>query len=207
MTVILGITGGIGSGKSIVSHVLSTMDIPVYDCDSRAKALNETDEVIRKGLIKIVGNEVYSLNGKLNREKLAEYLFASKEHTTQIDSLIHPRVKADITQWLLNQNGHQLVGIESAILFESGINKLVNDIINVSAPESVRLQRIIKRDYTDIKKIKARMHAQMNDEERIKLCKFTITNDNEHALIPQILKITDFYLQEKNSFITFADNL
>jgi len=207
MTVILGITGGIGSGKSVVSHVLRTMDIPVYDCDSRAKTLNETDEIIRNGLIKLVGDDVYSQGWTLNREKLAEYLFASKEHTAQINSLIHPRVKADIMQWLLNQGGCQLVGIESAILFESGINKLVNDIINVSAPESVRLQRIVKRDYTDINKIKVRMRAQMNDEERIKRCKFIITNDNKHALIPQIIKITDFYLQGKNSFITFVDNL
>ena len=206
MTIVLGITGGIGSGKSIVSHVLRTMNIPIYDCDSRAKALNETDPLIRKGLIELIGSEIYTSAG-LNRNMLADYLFASKEHSSQINSLIHPRVKEDIMQWLLQQDNYPLVGVESAILFESGINEIVNDIVNVSAPEDIRLQRIINRDHTSLDKAKARMSAQMDDEEREKRCKFIIVNDGKQALIPQIKKITDFYLHGKNSFTTFADSL
>lgn len=192
MTKILGITGGIGSGKSVVSHILRVMEIPVYDTDSRAKVLNESDSVIREGLIELVGEKVYTYKG-LNRQLLSTYLFSSPQNTERINKLIHPRVKNDFNLWAHDQSGYPLICIESAILFESGFNSLVDDTISVIASEETRIQRVIQRDKSNIEKVKARIKSQITDEQRINLSQYVIINDGNKALIPQVRKIISHY--------------
>lgn len=192
MTKILGITGGIGSGKSVVSHILRVMEIPVYDTDSRAKVLNESDSVIREGLIELVGEKVYTAKG-LNRQLLSTYLFSSPQNTERINKLIHPRVKNDFNLWAHDQSSYPLICIESAILFESGFNSLVDDTISVVASEETRIQRVIQRDKSDIEKVKARIKSQITDEQRINLSQYVIINDGNKALIPQVRKIISHY--------------
>ncbi len=185
---VLGITGGIGSGKSVVSRVMRNMNIPVYDCDKEAKRLNNTDPIIREKLKKVVGNHVYSDNGLLNKKVLAEYLFKSQEHVKEINGIIHPRVKDDFQKWLTSKST-SLVGIESAILFESGFDNLTDVIIHVSAPKSIRIDRTIKRDHTDKEAVELRINRQYNDSLIKELTDYRLINDNKHPLLPQILDI------------------
>lgn len=190
---VLGITGGIGSGKSIVSRVIQNMNIPVYDCDKEAKRLNETDPIIREKLKMIVGSHVYSDNGLLNKSVLAEYLFKSQEHTKEINRIIHPRVREDFQEWLTTQST-SMVGIESAILFESGFDNLADVIIQVSAPKTLRIERTIKRDHTNKQAVEQRINKQYDDTKIKELADYRLINDNRHPLLPQILDILNVLL-------------
>lgn len=191
---VLGITGGIGSGKSVVSRILSIMGIPVYDCDREAKRLNETDLVIRKGLIELVGEQVYDSDGKLNKVVLASFLFASSSNATQVNAIIHPRVKEDFLRWKAIHKQTQWVGIESAIIYESGISDLADKILTVMAPEEVRISRVVRRDKASCKAVQLRMAQQMSEEEHRMKSQFLLENDGRRALIPQILDILAFLL-------------
>lgn len=159
---VLGITGGIGSGKSYICHLLSDrLNIPVYDCDAAAKRLNEENAEVRAGLTRLVGSHAY-VNGRLNRPAVAAYLFASKEHQQQINSLIHPVVIHDFREWMLCQQA-LVVGIESAILYESGFDSLVDSVLLVAAPEEVRIERAIVRDNATREQILRRIDMQQVD--------------------------------------------
>lgn len=190
---VLGITGGIGSGKSVVSRVIQNMNIPVYDCDKEAKRLNETDPIIREKLKMIVGCHVYNDNGLLNKSVLAEYLFKSQEHTKEINKIIHPRVREDFQEWLTTQST-SMVGIESAILFESGFDNLADVIIQVSAPKTLRIERTIKRDHTNKQAVEQRINKQYDDTKIKELADYRLINDNRHPLLPQILDILNVLL-------------
>lgn len=193
MGIKIGITGGIGSGKSFVCNLLEEhFHIPIYYCDDEAKRLNVEHPQIRKELMELVGNEVYSEDGSLNKPVLASYLFESKEHADRINSIIHPRLKEDFQQWA-NRQESPIAGTESAILFESGMDKLVDYTIMVSAPMDVRIVRILKRDNTTKEKAMQRICAQMSDEEKSKLADFVIKNNGTSPLIPQIEKIIKFF--------------
>lgn len=141
----IGITGGIGSGKSYVSDILRReFGIPVYDCDKEAKRLTATDPDIRRRLIRLVGPEVF--NGQeLNKKLLADYLFANPENARKVNAIIHPAVQEDFKLWAGRQQ-KPITALESAILFESGFNGLVDKVILVDAPEDVRLKRAMLRD-------------------------------------------------------------
>ena len=144
----LGITGGIGSGKSVVAHVLQTNGIPVFDCDAESKRLCVVHPGIRAQLIALVGPEVYLppiANCQLNKPLLAQYLFASAEHVLQVNRIIHPVVKEYFKEWTAKQEA-DMVGIESAILFEAGFDDVVDSVIMVSAPIEVRIERAMQRD-------------------------------------------------------------
>ena len=141
----IAITGGIGSGKTYVSNMFQERGVPIYNADTEAKRLMVQDEVIRKELIALVGEEVYQ-GTELNKPLLASYLFSSAEHVQQINSIVHPRVKADFVEWLKARREYAVAGIESAILFEAGFRDSVDSVIMVSAPEELRLARAMKRD-------------------------------------------------------------
>ena len=164
----IAITGGIGSGKSYVSNLLEERGIPIYNADNESKRLTVSDEEIRKGLVALVGEQVYFDDGTLNKSLLAAYLFASSEHATQVNAIIHPRVKADFRRWLEEHEDYEIVGLESAILYESGFDDVVDAVVAVYAPESLRLERAMKRDGATEIQIRARMSAQMNEEEKRK---------------------------------------
>lgn len=188
MTIKIGITGGIGSGKSVVSRLLGVMGIPVYDSDSETKRLMASDGGIRKELQALVGEEVYA-GGVLNKSLLASYLFANAENARRVNGIIHPRVKEDFRQWVQRHSASPIVGIESAILVEAGFTKEVDSIVMVYAPEEVRVARAVRRDASSRELIEKRIRSQMDDEEKRGYADFVIVNDGERALIPQVMKL------------------
>ena len=181
----IAITGGIGSGKTYVSNMFQERGVPIYNADTEAKRLMVQDEVIRKELIALVGEEVYQ-GTELNKPLLASYLFSSAEHVQQINSIVHPRVKADFVEWLKARREYAVAGIESAILFEAGFRDSVDSVIMVSAPEELRLARAMKRDGATEQQIRSRMSAQMSEDEKTKMADFVIYNDETKPLDEQI---------------------
>lgn len=185
---VLGITGGIGSGKSVVARCLHIMGIPVYNSDNEARRLNNTHPTIRQALIQLVGHDVYLPDGPLNKTALANYLFASPANAEQVNAIIHPIVKEDFLQWKQRQHT-PWVAIESAILYESGFNSLADKVLTVYAPESIRVERACQRDHATPEAIKARIARQMPDEEKVRRSDFTLHNEGNRAILPQILNI------------------
>lgn len=172
----IGITGGIGSGKSYVSAILrEKFGIPVYDCDMEAKRLTASNEEIRQRLIALVGPEVFDGN-KLNKQLLADYLFADVEHASKVNAIIHPVVLQDFKRWAEEQHEKPIVALESAILFESGLGEMVDKVLFVDAPEEVRLRRAMLRDTASEAQIRARMKMQGPELHRLQ-ADFIINNN------------------------------
>ena len=188
MSIKIGVTGGIGSGKSVVSHLLEIMGVPVYISDIETKRLMTTDIRIRQELKALLGEEVYR-NSELNKPLLATYLFGDAEHARQVNDIIHPRVKDDFRQWIRQRNEFSILGIESAILIEAGFSVEVDTVVMVYAPEEIRLQRAIERDASTRELVEKRICSQMNDERKRMLTDFVIMNDGETPLIPQVLEL------------------
>ena len=181
----IAITGGIGSGKSYVSDLLEKRGIPIYNADNESKRLTVSDMNIREGLIELLGEEVYQ-EGMLNKPLLASYLFASPENAAKVNGIIHPRVKADFLQWVDEHRHVGVVGLESAILYESGFDDVVDAVVMVYAPESLRLQRAMKRDQASETQVRARMAAQMDDEEKRRRADYVVMNDGSISLEEQL---------------------
>lgn len=188
MAIKIGITGGIGSGKSVVSRLLGVLGIPVYISDEETKQLMVSDSSIRKELTALLGEEVYA-DGVLNKPLLASYLFGSAEHARQVNGIIHPRVKEDFRRWAQLRAASPIIGIESAILVEAGFTDEVDAVVMVYAPEEVRIARAVRRDASSRELIEKRIRSQMDDEEKRKYADFTIINDGEAPLIPQVLSL------------------
>ena len=183
----IGITGGIGSGKSIVSRILQLMGYPVYSSDQRAKELMHEDQSLIAGLKELFGEEAY-LNSNLNSPFIAAQIFRDDSKRTDMNNLVHPAVRADFQNWK-NQQNTPLVFQESALLFETGSYKLFDGVILVSAPEEVRMQRIKERDQLTDEQVQARFDAQLSEEEKMKLTNYIIYNDGNQLLVPQILDL------------------
>lgn len=199
MPIKIGITGGIGSGKSVVSRLLEVMGVPVYISDMETKHLTATDIRIRQALIALLGEEVYR-NGELNKPMLASYLFSDPKHAKQVNSIIHPLVKRDFRQWVQLRNAFPIVGIESAILIEAGFSGEVDVVVMVYAPEEIRLQRAMERDASTRELIEKRIRSQMSDEKKRMQADFVIVNDGETPLIPQVLELITS-LSQNNSYL------
>ncbi len=183
----IGITGGIGSGKSYVSRLLAEhYGIPVYNTDSEAKRLMLSDEGIRRRLTALLGKEVYKSDGTLNKPLLANYLFADSCHAGQINAIVHPQVKADFLKWADRQTGCEVVALESAILFESGFDNIVDKVVMVYAPVELRIRRVMLRDSTTEEKIRQRIVAQMDDKAKQDRSDFIIFNDGSRPLNLQL---------------------
>ena len=174
----LGITGGIGCGKSYVAHLLQERGIPVYDTDREAKRLMVSHPVIRRKLTELLGEAVYE-GDVLNKPLLAGYLFACKDNAERVNSVVHPCVYDDFLRWtkMHECSGKETVAMESAILFESGFDRLVDKVLLVRAPGDVCLKRAMRRDCASEEAVKARMAAQMSDEERCAKADYIIDND------------------------------
>lgn len=185
----IGITGGIGSGKSYVSAIIrEKFGIPVYDCDKEAKRLTASDAEIRRKLILLVGPETF--NGEeLVRQHLADFLFESKENARKVNAIIHPAVLRDFKQWARKQQ-QPIVAMESAILFESGFNKSVDRVLFVDAPEEVRLRRAMQRDSATEQQISARMKMQQPELHR-QQADYVVHNssDDDTRLLVQLTEI------------------
>lgn len=194
MPIRIGITGGIGSGKSVVSRLLEVMGIPVYISDAESKRVTAADPLIRRGLCELVGEDVFR-GGELNKPLLASYLFASSENAQRVNAIIHPRVKEDFRRWVNSHTEFDIVGMESAILIESGFAGEVDVIVMVSAPLEVRVERVMQRDRSSRELVMQRIECQMSDEEKKNNAGFVIVNDGESPLIPQVLKLISFLYQ------------
>ena len=192
----IAVTGGIGSGKSYISHLLENMHIPVYNADNEAKRLTASDAGIRGELIALLGEDVYK-DGLLNKPLLASYLFSDPAHVLQINSIIHPRVRKDFTVWVERQEKCEIVGMESAILYEAGFQDTVDAVIMVYAPVELRIQRAMYRDGASEEQVRARIAAQMDDEEKRRRAHFTVVNDGVQLLIPQLNRIVEQLKTEK----------
>ena len=182
---VIGVTGGIGSGKSVVSRLLRLMDVPVYDCDSEAKRLMCESLVIREALIGAVGSDVYDTAGRLDRAYLASYMFGNAERVAMVNRIVHPVVRADFKEWA-QRTGRSIVAVESAILFEAGMEADVDAVWVVSAPEDVRLQRAVRRDDSNEEAVRNRMRSQLNELEYLERADSVVYNDGRHSLIRQV---------------------
>lgn len=186
----IAITGGIGSGKSYVSHLLEDMNIPVYNADNEAKRLTVSGEGIRRELVALLGEEVYK-EGALNRPLLASYLFSDPAHAAQINAVIHPRVRKDFAAWAERLEGCEVAGMESAILYEASFEDTVDAVVMVYAPVDLRVQRAMYRDGASEEQVRARIAAQMDDDEKCRRADFTVVNDGIQPLIPQLNAIIE----------------
>ena len=185
---IIGITGGIGSGKSLVSELFSSLGYPSYNSDKEAKRLYITPE-IKKEVISIFGEGIYSGN-VLNKAVLASKAFSNKILLEKLNQLIHPAVGVHFQNWLEEQDSN-LVFKEAAVLIESGAYKSCNVIITVSAPESLRIARVMSRDGVSETEVKARMDKQLSDKEREYYADWVILNDETNSVIKQVMKIRE----------------
>lgn len=198
MTKIIGLTGGIGSGKTTVANEFASYGMPVYITDLEAKKLMQSDTVLNQIQAEF-GNVVFE-NGVLIRERLSEIVFNDSDRLTKLNNIVHPAVKQHFKQWLIEHQKDSFIIYESAILFESGSYKECDFIINVIAPLEIRIKRVIDRDKTTREKVLERIKNQWNDEEKSSKSDFIIENTTKEALNLGIVKILKFLrIKQMNS--------
>ena len=188
MTLAIGITGGIGSGKSTVCKIFKLLGVPVFEADHIAKTLINSNSEIRNGLIQLFGKEIYTTDNKVNREMLANLIFSDDYLLKKVNHLVHPAVRNEFLNWMKQKNSTYAIH-EAAILFESGFYKMMDYTILVSAPENMRIDRVCTRENISLEMVRSRMEKQWTDEEKRKLAGVELVNDNKNLLIPQILEI------------------
>jgi dephospho-CoA kinase len=189
----VGLTGGIGSGKTTVAKLFEVLGIPVYYADDRAKRLMNTDPVLRTSILQHFGEESYS-NGELDRRYLASIVFNNKEKLELLNALTHPVTIRDAEEWMTRQTTPYVIK-EAALLFESGAAEKLDHIIGVYAPQHLRVQRVMQRDRQPVEEIMKRISRQIDEEMKMKLCDFIIINNEQELVIPQVLKLHDNFLR------------
>lgn len=187
MTKVIGLTGGIGSGKTTIANYFAAMGIPVYIADDEAKKVMQSENIVKQ-IKETFGNSLFE-NEILNRAKLAEIVFNNADKLAQLNAIVHPAVKKDFELWLQENKKHDYVIYEAAILFESGRYKECDVIITVTAPEEIRIERVLKRDNTTREQVLSRIKMQWNDEKRISLSNFIINNSNLKIAKEEVVKI------------------
>ncbi len=187
----VGITGGIGSGKTTVCQIFERLGVPVYYADQRAKELMEDDKQLVADIRKEFGDDVYDAEGKLQRKKLAEMVFNNEELLVKLNSLVHPAVFKDNQSWneVLAKKGYPYTLKEAALLVETGSYLTLDKLIVVSAPEEDRIKRVMERDQATREQVVARIKAQMPEEQKVKYADYIIYNDTIMELVPQVTKI------------------
>jgi len=183
----VGITGGIGSGKSVVCQVFRTLGIPVFNADDAARYLMENDPALLNSIRHLLGNEVYN-DGKLNRAKVSEIVFKEPAKLQQLNALVHPATIAYSRKWMDLQAAPYVIK-EAAIFFESNSYKEMDVMVGVYAPRELRIQRAMGRSKLTRPQVLAIMDEQMDDEEKMKRCDHVITNDDVAAVLPQVLEL------------------
>lgn len=201
---IIGITGGIGSGKSTVCKIFQTLGYRVYDADSRAKALLHENEELKRKIKAELGEEAYTKEGIYNRAYIGSLVFADKEKLAKLNAIVHPATRQDFQDWVQeNQQNYPKSYLikEAAILFESGSYKDSDLIISVYCPKNIRIQRVIARDKSEPRLVIQRIQNQWADSKKIHLSDFTIYNDGEHAIIPQVMDLVKKWESLSSTFV------
>lgn len=183
----IGLTGGIGSGKTTVAKVFETLGIPVYYADDAAKRLLNTNQELKEKVIYHFGDEAYT-NGELNRKYLADIVFNNKEKLDLLNSLSHPITIQDAEEWMNRQTAPYAIK-EAALLFESGAAEKLDYIIGVYAPQHIRVKRVMDRDHLTTEEVVKRISRQIDEEMKMKLCNFVITNNGQQLVLPQVMEL------------------
>ena len=183
----VGLTGGIGSGKSLIARILRILEVPVLEADAEAKTLMENDPGLIASIKERFGDHIYS-GGKLDRKMLASVVFKDPAALKELNALVHPVVRKAFSHWADRQNASYVV-MEAAILAETGGHSNFDRIIVVSAPEELRIQRVMKRDGVEEESVRSRLKNQATEEQRLAIADHVITNDEKQLVIPQVLSI------------------
>lgn len=183
----IGITGGIGSGKSTVARIFEALGIPVYNADNEAKKMMNEEGPLKNQIILHFGSECYK-NGQLDRRYFAAEVFNNPEKLALLNSLVHPLTHQHADSWFTKQKAPYALK-EAALIFESGGQGYLDYIIGVTAPKSLRIQRVIKRDLTTREQVLARIEKQIDEAIKMRLCDFVIINDDRQAVLPQVLAL------------------
>lgn len=197
MSLKIGLTGGIGSGKTTVARIFTVLGIPVFDADAAAKTIMNEDEGLKQKIIALFGKESYQ-NGVLQRKYLANIVFNDALKLEQLNALVHPATIAWANSWALQQTTPYSIK-EAALFFESGSAMGIDYIIGVYTPEHLRIHRVMQRDQVTREEVLARMHKQIDENMKMKLCDFVIVNDEQQLLIPQVLHLHQHFLSLKNN--------
>ena len=182
----IGLTGGIGSGKTTVAKIFETLGVPVYYADDVAKQLMQEDNVLKQSIINIFGKDSYTTDGKLNRSYLSSTVFSNPHQLERLNAIVHPATIQHAEQWMQQQQAPYVIK-EAALIFESGSQSILDYVIGVYAPQALRIQRTIKRDNIDKDKVLQRMQNQIDENIKMRLCDRVIQNDNQHSLMQQVL--------------------
>lgn len=181
----IGLTGNIGSGKTTVSRLFTMHGVPIYHADERAKHFLQTSATVMR-IKEQFGDEFIDDDGLPDRKKIAELVFGDAEKLKILNNIIHPQVRQDFSHWAARQSHHPYVIMEAAILFESGQNKNFHKIIMITAPESLRIERVCSRDAVQPEDVKRRMQHQLAEDAKVPLADFVINNDGQELLMPQV---------------------
>ena len=184
----VGVTGGIGSGKSTVCRIFEQLDIPVYYADKEAKRLMSHNPELKTQIKSLLGHQAYHSNGRLNRKYVASIIFSDKELLEKLNKLVHPAVRKDAKAWTQRQNSKYSLQ-EAALFVENGSYKQLDYLIVVTAPVEMRIKRVVKRDHSNFDEVKRRIDSQLPEIEKKKVADFIIDNSGDVSLIHQVLKI------------------
>jgi dephospho-CoA kinase len=191
----IGITGGIGSGKSLICKIFACLGVPIYDADSRAKSIMTTNGILVEQIKKEFGSLSYYEDGRLNREYLSKTVFNDADKLKRLNELVHPRVGADSEKWVEENAAHPYLLREAALLFESGSFKKLDKVIVVTAPEALRVKRVLQRDKQRTEQeVIAIIRNQLAEEEKVKRADFVIHNDETELVVPQVLKLHEQFM-------------
>lgn len=192
----IGLTGGIGSGKSTVARIFQILGVPVYYADQAAKKLLNENESLRKAVIEKFGQQSYK-DGTLNRSYLAAMVFDDKQKLEQLNAIVHPATIADGNDWMVSQKSRYAIK-EAALIFETGLHEHLDYVVGVSAPDPLRILRAMKRDHITRQDVLARMQRQLDQQVKMRLCDFVIINDEQQPVIPQVLELHQQLLKLSN---------
>ena len=184
----IGLTGGIGSGKSFIAEMFRQLGVPVFNSDDEARRIQETDADVLAAIRNAFG-DVFQPDGRLDRKKLASIVFSDREKLLQLNAIVHPAVGSAFEKFCAQHSSAAYVIKEAAIIFETGIDEQLDGTILVTAPEKVRVQRVMERDNIPAQDVHARMQRQWSDEEKMRRADWLISNDGVKALLPQVIRI------------------
>ena len=192
----VGLTGGIGSGKSTVARIFEVLSIPVYYADEAAKRLMNEDEELKAQIVKLLGDGAYS-GGKLDRNYIASVVFNDPVKLEKLNGLVHPATINDANRWFRQQTAPYAIK-EAALIFESGAHDLLDFVIGVYTPAAIRIERVMQRDHLSHEEILSRMKNQLEEDTKMGLCNFVITNDEKQLVIPQVMAIHENLITQPN---------